>query len=167
MMRDMFDRSILAALLCGSLSHDTVWAKSDIDLVLVTVDDKKVEAGDIALYADGVNVHALLVPRREFRKTVEGSFQHSFLHSFLARGRLLYTHDETIAALCADLQSIGSGATALDSDAPGVIVIGEVVGVGAALARSLGWPGRVEPRAAQARRAVGPIIDVQEATWQR
>ena len=39
------DRSILAAILCGSLSHDTVWAKSDIDLVLVTIDDKKVDAG--------------------------------------------------------------------------------------------------------------------------
>ena len=48
------DRSILAAILCGSLSHDTVWAKSDIDLVLVTIDDKKVEASDMALYADGV-----------------------------------------------------------------------------------------------------------------
>ena len=67
------DRSVLAAVLCGSLSHDTVWAKSDIDLVLVTVDDKKVEAGDLALYADGVNVHAFLVPRAEFRKTAEGS----------------------------------------------------------------------------------------------
>ena len=37
------DRSVLAAILCGSLSHDTVWAKSDIDLALVTTDDKKVE----------------------------------------------------------------------------------------------------------------------------
>src|SRR5262245_58361738 len=35
------DRSVLAAILCGSLSHDAVWAKSDIDLVLVTIDDKK------------------------------------------------------------------------------------------------------------------------------
>ena len=61
------DRSILAAILCGSLSHDTVWAKSDIDLVLVTIDDKKVDASDIALYADGVNVHALLMPRAKFR----------------------------------------------------------------------------------------------------
>jgi len=33
------DRSVLAAILCGSLSHDTVWEKSDIDLVLVTIDD--------------------------------------------------------------------------------------------------------------------------------
>jgi len=65
------DRSILAAILCGSLSYDTVWAKSDIDLVLVTIDDKKVDAGDIALYADGVNVHALLMPRAKFRETVE------------------------------------------------------------------------------------------------
>ena len=51
------DRSVLAALLCGSLSHDRVWAKSDIDLVLVTVDDKKVDQSELSLNADGVNVH--------------------------------------------------------------------------------------------------------------
>ena len=101
------DRSILAALLCGSLSHDTVWAKSDIDLVLVTIDDKKVDAGDIALYADGVNVHALLMPRAKFRETVQGSVTNSFMHSFLAKGRLLYTHDPSIAELCTHLSAIG------------------------------------------------------------
>src|SRR6266849_9329976 len=94
------DRSILAAILCGSLSHDTVWAKSDIDLVLVTIDDKKVENTHLALYASGVNVHAFLMPRAEFRKAVEGSVRNSFTHSLLAKGRLLYTHDETIADLC-------------------------------------------------------------------
>ena len=95
------DRSVLAAILCGSLSHDKVWAKSDIDLVLVTIDDKKVAAGDLALYADGVNVHAILMPRAQFRKMAEGSIRNSFMHSLLAKGRLLYTHDETIADLCA------------------------------------------------------------------
>ncbi|MCA1560197.1 MAG: hypothetical protein LC804_07995 [Acidobacteria bacterium] len=101
------DRSILAAILCGSLSHDTVWAKSDIDLVLVTIDDKKVETADLALYADGVNVHAFLMPRARFRGTVEGSIRNSFMHSLLAKGRLLYTHDETIADLCATLHGLG------------------------------------------------------------
>ncbi|NUR55878.1 MAG: hypothetical protein HOQ29_15640 [Acidobacteria bacterium] len=101
------DRSILAAILCGSLSHDTVWAKSDIDLVLVTVDDRKVPAGSHALYADGVNVHAMLVPRAEFRRMVEGSARNSFMHAFLTKGRLLYTHDPTIGDLCAALSSIG------------------------------------------------------------
>ncbi len=101
------DRSVLAAILCGSLSHDAVWAKSDIDLVLVTIDDKKTATTDLALYANGVNVHALLIPRAEFRKIVEGSIQNSFMHSFLAKGRLLYTHDQTIADLCARLHEIG------------------------------------------------------------
>src|SRR5262245_20853212 len=101
------DRSILAAILCGSLSHDTVWSKSDIDLVLIAIDDRKVESGDAALYAEGVNVHALIVPRAEFRKAVEGSLHQSFLHSLVAQGRLLFTHDETIADLLASLAAIG------------------------------------------------------------
>ena len=101
------DRSILAVILCGSLSHDTVWAKSDIDLALVTIDDKKLERSSISLYSDGVNVHAFLMSRSEFRTTVEGSVRNSFMHSLLAKGRLLYTHDETITALCAKLHEIG------------------------------------------------------------
>src|SRR5437660_1682762 len=102
------DRSILAAILCGSLSHDTVWAKSDIDLALVTIDDKKMDReGGLSLDADGVIVHAFLMPRTEFRKTVEGAIRNSFMHSLLAKGRLLYTHDETIAGLCARLHEIG------------------------------------------------------------
>ena len=107
------DSAVLAAILCGSLSHDTVWEKSDIDLVLVTVDDKRVPASDIALSADGINVHAILMPRVEFRKTVEGSLRNSFVHSLLAKGRLLYTHDPTIADLCDTLHALGSRDTAV------------------------------------------------------
>jgi len=101
------DRSVLAAILCGSLSHDKVWAKSDIDLVLVTIDDKKVTAGDLAINADGLNVHAVLVPRADFRKTAEGAIRNSFMHSLLTKGRLLFTHDETITDLCARISQIG------------------------------------------------------------
>src|SRR5436309_9764755 len=107
------DRSVLAAILCGSLSHDTVWAKSDIDLVLVTIDDKKVDRSDMSIYAKGVNVHAFLMPRTEFRKTVEGSIHNSFMHSFLAKGTLLYAHDPTIEDLCGRLMHIGERDTEL------------------------------------------------------
>jgi hypothetical protein len=107
------DRAILAAVLCGSLSHDTVWAKSDIDLVLVTIDDRKVENPGISLNADGVNVHAVLMPRTEFRRVVEGSVNNSFFHSFLAKGRLLYTHDPSIEVLCDRLHTIGERDTQL------------------------------------------------------
>ena len=101
------DRSVLAAILCGSLSHDTVWAKSDIDVALVTIDDRKTEESSRTLYADGLNVHAFLMQRSQFRTIVEGSIRNSFMHSLLAKGRLLYTHDPTIADLCARLHEIG------------------------------------------------------------
>jgi len=107
------DGSVLAVILCGSLSHDTVWARSDIDLVLVTLDDRKITAGDMPLYADGVNVHALLVPRTRFREIVEGSLHGSFIHSFLAKGRLLYTHDPTIETLFERLGTRGRRDTAI------------------------------------------------------
>src|SRR5438270_11885160 len=87
------DRSVLAAILCGSLSHDAVWAKSDIDLVLVTIDDKKTTEEGLSLWADGINVHAMLMTRTEFRKLAEGAIRNSFMHSLLAKGRLLYPDD--------------------------------------------------------------------------
>ena len=102
------DRSVLSAILCGSLSHDTVWEKSDIDLVLVTVDDRTVESAELSLYADGVNIHAMLISRVAFRRAVEGSTRNSFVHSYLSKGRLLYTHDPTIADLCATLSGLGA-----------------------------------------------------------
>lgn len=120
------DRAILAAILCGSLAHDTVWSRSDIDLVLVTIDDRKVERTDVALNVDDVNIHAFLVPRADFRKAVEGSLRSSFMHSLLAKGRLLYTHDPSIAELFdslggaigrrdAQIQMLRSATTALSA----------------------------------------------------
>ena len=103
------DRSVLAAVLCGSLSHDTVWEKSDIDLVFITEDEKPpTERHGVSLNGDGINVHAILMPRAAFRKAVEGAVRNSFVHSFLAKGRLLYTHDPTIADLCARLHEMGA-----------------------------------------------------------
>jgi len=101
------DKSILAAVLCGSLSHDAVWVKSDIDLLLITVDDKKTESSGVALYANGVNVHALLMSRTQFRRIAEGALRNSFMHSFITKGRVLYTHDDTISVMWARLQQIG------------------------------------------------------------
>ncbi len=120
------DRSILAGILCGSLSYDTVWAKSDIDLLLVTIDDRKIEPGGRALYADGVNVQAFLMPRAEFRKTVEGTIRNSFMHSLLAKGRLLYTHDQTIADLCAGLGEIGGRDTEVQLLAAATSALGSI-----------------------------------------
>ncbi len=101
------DRAILAALLCGSLAHDRVWARSDIDLVLVTIDDKLVPGGSMALDADGVNVHAILMPRARFKRLADGAMTNSFMHSLLSKGRLVYSHDDSLAPLLERMRVIG------------------------------------------------------------
>lgn len=107
------DRSILAAILCGSLSHDVVWDKSDIDLGLVTVDGRVSGDSWVSLNADGINVHAFLMTRTEFRKTVESALHNSFVHSLLTKGRVLFAHDDTIRRLHAQLTDIGPDDTRL------------------------------------------------------
>lgn len=101
------DQSILATLLCGSLAHDTVWARSDIDLVLITIDDRLIEESSMSLDADGVNVHAWLVPRARFKRLADGAMTNSFMHSLLSKGRLVYSLDDSIAPLLERMRTIG------------------------------------------------------------
>ena len=101
------DDHILAAILCGSLSHDEVWDKSDIDLVLVCTDDKKTAAHDVALVVDDVNIHTNVMPRGEFRRGLDSAVRNSFQHSIFAKGRLLFTRDPSIATLFGQLAEIG------------------------------------------------------------
>ena len=106
------DRYIIAAVLFGSLSYDTVWEKSDIDLILITTDkpnaSKKDEfAHSFALVERDVNMHVGLQTRSDFKKAVEGSVQGAFLHSAFTRSRLLFTRDPSIAELYDDALHLG------------------------------------------------------------
>jgi predicted nucleotidyltransferase len=64
------DRYVLAAILRGSLSHDQVWEKSDIDLLIVGREEKKPDK-ELYLVENGINIHALLVPRSKFKAMIE------------------------------------------------------------------------------------------------
>ena len=102
------DRNILAAFLFGSLSHDTVWEKSDIDLFLVTRDmPMKGAERFFALTENDVNIHASLQTRSSFKKMIEGSLRNSFIHSSFSKSRLLFSRDETLQKLYEDAQGFG------------------------------------------------------------
>ena len=107
------DRGVVGAILCGSLAHDTVWDKSDIDLVIVTTDEDRPTRTSLTLDADGIHVHALVMRRAEFRKSLEGAEHQSFDHSFMAKGRVLFTHDPALTELHARLQEPGARDTRL------------------------------------------------------
>lgn len=89
------DSYIIAAILCGSLAYDTVWAKSDIDLVLVGRDER----WPFRLYClveDGINIHATLYSRARFKRELEQALQGSFFSSYISRSTLLFSLDPTI-----------------------------------------------------------------------
>lgn len=100
------DRNIIAAILFGSLSHDTVWAKSDIDIMLVGRDERTTR--DLALVENGVNIHATLTPRSTFKQSLERSLQGDMMHSSFAMSTLLFTTDDTIRAYYTDAKHIGT-----------------------------------------------------------
>ena len=101
------DDHVLAAILCGSLSYDEVWDKSDIDLVVITTDEKKSLAHDISLVAEDVNIHTALIPRNEFKRNLEAAHRNSFQHSIYARSKLLFSKDPSIDEVYEQLDKLG------------------------------------------------------------
>ena len=108
------DRNIIAAILCGSMSYDQVWDKSDIDLLLVQREGKGEPRG-YTLSENDVNIHAEVVPRGQLRRWQEAALQGSFDHSFFSRSTLLFCSDESVKTWYqnANLHDIGGRDRAL------------------------------------------------------
>jgi hypothetical protein len=98
------DHNIVAAVLVGSLSTETIWRKESIYLWLIEVDgvtkrlkaDGKNEDISRVLVEDGINIHAELIARSRFRQMVEGSSRTAFSCNFFAKRELVYCNDASI-----------------------------------------------------------------------
>jgi|SRR5579871_5155809 len=101
------DHTILAAILLGSLAYDTVWEKSDIDLLLIT-HEAKLNRESYVLVEDGIIIHAYLQTRSTFKRTLEGAVHSSFMHSLLMKGRILFSRDDTLQELFENRHHIGA-----------------------------------------------------------
>ena len=99
------DKNILAAVLVGSLSQETIWRKERIYLWLIEIDGvtKRLKSdgddNDIhrTLCEEGINIHVQLIPRTRFRKMVEGTSRTSFSCNFFAKRELIYCDDPSIS----------------------------------------------------------------------
>jgi uncharacterized protein len=100
------DRQVIAAFLFGSLSHDTVWRKSDIDIMLVGRDEKL--GRGYSLVENGIHIHAFMTPRSKFKQALERALHGSFFHSSFALSTLLFTTDDSIRAYYLEQQRAGS-----------------------------------------------------------
>jgi hypothetical protein len=98
------DSNLLAAVLVGSLTEETVWRRDAISLWLIEKDGvtKRLRADGEnprvfrTLVEEGVNLHVELIPRSRFKRMVEGSARTAFRYSFFARRKLVYCDDPSL-----------------------------------------------------------------------
>src|SRR5215475_1855984 len=99
------DPNLLAAVLVGSLTEETIWRKDAIWLWLIEKDGvtKRLRADGEdprifrTLVEEGVNLQDELIPRTRFKRMVEGSARTAFRYSFFARRKLVYCNDPSLA----------------------------------------------------------------------
>lgn len=107
------DRQVLAVILFGSLAYDVVWDRSDIDLLIVVSEQARDEPSGGMLSYDGINVHAQLSTRDEFKRFAGRALAGSGSRSLFETSRLLFSRDRAITDLYEQATTLGSRDRAL------------------------------------------------------
>jgi hypothetical protein len=98
------DRYVLAVVLVGSISTETIWRRESLWLWIIEADgvtrrlpsDGKDERIFRILVENGINIHAEVIPRSRFKQMVEGSSRTAFSRNFFAERRIVYSKDPSI-----------------------------------------------------------------------
>ncbi len=98
------DRYVLAVVLVGSLSAETIWRRESLSLWIIEADgvsrrlpsDGNDERVFRILVENGINIHAEVIPRSRFKKMVEGASRTAFSCNFFALRQIVYSKDPSI-----------------------------------------------------------------------
>jgi hypothetical protein len=98
------DRYVLAVVLVGSLSTETVWQRETLGLWIIESDgvtrrlpsDGSDERIFRILVENGINIHSEVIPRARFKKMVEGASRTAFSSNFFAIREIVYSKDASI-----------------------------------------------------------------------
>lgn len=98
------DRYVLAVVLVGSLSLETIWDRHSIGVWIIEADgvsrrilsDGKDERIFRILVENEIDIHAEVIPRERFKKMVEGASRTAFSHNFFAERKVVYSNDPSI-----------------------------------------------------------------------
>lgn len=100
------DKSMLAAILFGSLVNGQVWEKSDIDLILIS-NDEKTPYAFYWLEENNLNLQVSVYSRNRFKRLVEQALAGSAIQHILQTGKLLFSRDASIDEYVQQAQSPG------------------------------------------------------------
>lgn len=100
------DPNVVAVIICGSLAYDQVWEKSDIDMTLV-VRDIMLENQSYCIVEDDITINVFLVVRSNFKRYLDGIHGGSIMHSYLSRGKMIYSVDNSLNEFFEDFKKVG------------------------------------------------------------
>src|SRR5882724_940367 len=98
------DRYVLAVVLVGSLSTETIWHRESLGLWIIEADgvsrrlpsDGNEERVFRILVENGINIRAEVISRSRFKKMVEGASRTAFSCNFFALRQIVYSKDPSI-----------------------------------------------------------------------
>lgn len=108
------DPNVIAVIICGSLAYDMVWEKSDVDMTLV-VRDQVLKNDSYCIIEDDITINVHLMIRSTFKRGLERNIGGSFSQSYFAKGKIVYTNDDSLYEYFEDLKNIGSDDIALSA----------------------------------------------------
>ncbi|MHA2033109.1 MAG: nucleotidyltransferase domain-containing protein [Candidatus Kariarchaeaceae archaeon] len=103
------DKSIIAAILFGSLVDGDVWEKSDIDITLIT-SDEQTPYKNYWLMDDAFDrsIQVTVYSRNQFKREIEKSLHGSSMLHVITTSKILFSKDETITEYYEDALSLGN-----------------------------------------------------------
>ncbi|KAI7256687.1 hypothetical protein KC345_g10945 [Hortaea werneckii] len=106
------DPNVIAVIICGSLAYDQVWEKSDIDMAII-VRDQPLQQTSYCLIEDGITINVQLFVRSGFKRGLDRMIGGSIPQSFLAKGHIAYTADDSLHGYFEEFKKLGSHDIAL------------------------------------------------------
>jgi predicted nucleotidyltransferase len=97
------DTSVLAIFVLGSYANGVVWKNSDIDMVIITSDESKPHTNFLAIQENGVTIQANIIPRNDYRRSVQSYVQGGILHHLYSTSDLVYSTDRGISEFNRDM----------------------------------------------------------------
>ena len=100
------DKTITAALLCGSLAKGIVWEKSDIDLFLITSQQNN-PTRTFWLMDGDISSHVTVMTRNEYIRVFQKSIQGSSTHHLISTTKILFSNDKTLDEFIVSIKKPG------------------------------------------------------------
>ncbi|WP_058303417.1 hypothetical protein [Gorillibacterium timonense] len=108
------DPNVIAVIVSGSVAYDVVWEKSDVDMTLI-VRDQILKRDSYCIIEDGITINVFLTVRSTFRRGMERNIGGSFFHSYISKGKMVYTADDSLAEFFEELKIVGRDDQALSA----------------------------------------------------